>query len=221
MPKIALGRPISVVMQLESDGDDRLKEEKARGITIDLGFAYMSMAAGPQIGFIDVPGHERFVHTMLAGAAGIDYALLTIAADDGVKPQTLEHLAILDLLSVDRGAVVLTKADLASHERLGEVEREARAIIRGTDARERSGADRLGDDGAGRRRDAHPPRRASSVASDRAQGTRFRLAVDRVFTLRGVGLVATGTVASGIGPGGRPDPDQPIRAQARIRSLHA
>ena len=184
----------ALVRALTGVEGDRLKEEKARGITIELGFAYMSIAEGPPIGFIDGPGHERFVHTMLAGAAGIDYAILTIAADDGVKPQTLEHLAILDLLGVDRGVVVLTKADLASQERLGEVDREARAIIRGTtlakarvltvSAMAGQGVDALR---------AHLEA-ASSVTSDRFQGTRFRLAVDRVFTLPGVGLVATGSV---------------------------
>src|ERR1700720_1245887 len=97
---------------------DRLKEEKARGITIDLGFAYLPIAAGPVLGFVDVPGHERFVHTMLAGASGIDFALLAIAADDGIKPQTLEHLAIIDLLGVKRGLVALTKADIVPPERL-------------------------------------------------------------------------------------------------------
>ncbi|MGA8444959.1 MAG: GTP-binding protein, partial [Roseiarcus sp.] len=119
----------ALVRALTGVDGDRLKEEKARGITIDLGFAFMPTSAGPPLGFIDVPGHERFVHTMLAGAAGIEYAILTIAADDGIKPQTLEHLAILDLLGVDRGVVVLTKVDLASHERLAEVAREARAMI--------------------------------------------------------------------------------------------
>ena len=211
----------ALVRALTGVDGDRLKEEKARGITIDLGFAYMSMAAGPPIGFIDVPGHERFVHTMLAGAAGIDYAILTIAADDGVKPQTLEHLAILDLLGVDRGVVVLTKADLASHERLGEVDREARAIIRGTtlanarvlavSAMTEQGVDALR---------AHLEA-ASSVASDRSQGTRFRLAVDRVFTLPGVGLVATGTVYSGLVRVGDRVQISPSGLKARIRSLHA
>ncbi len=211
----------TLVRALTGVNGDRLKEEKARGITIDLGFAYMSIAAGPPIGFIDVPGHERFVHTMLAGAAGIDYAILTIAADDGVKPQTLEHLAILDLLGVDRGVVVLTKADLASHERLGEVDREARAIIRGTTlAKARvltvSAMTGQGFDALRAHLEA-----ASSVKSDRSQGTRFRLAVDRAFTLPGVGLVATGTVYSGLVRVGDRVQVSPSGLKVRIRSLHA
>ena len=179
------------------------------------------MAAGRPIGFIDVPGHERFVHTMLAGAAGIDYAILTIAADNGVKPQTLEHLAILDLLGVGRGVVVLTKADLASHERLGEVDRETRAIIRGTtlaNARVLAVSAMTGQGIDALR--AHLEA-ASSVTSDRSQGTRFRLAVDRVFNLPGVGLVATGTVYSGSVRVGDRIQISPSGLKVRIRSLHA
>ncbi|HWR88256.1 MAG TPA: GTP-binding protein, partial [Acidiferrobacterales bacterium] len=90
---------------------DRLKEEKARGITIDLGYAYAPLPNGEVLGFIDVPGHERFVHNMLAGATGIDTVLLVVAADDGVMPQTREHLEIVDLLGITHGAVALTKID--------------------------------------------------------------------------------------------------------------
>ena len=93
---------------------DRLKEEKARGISIDLGFAYLPAPDGAVLGFVDVPGHEKFVHNMLAGATGIDFVLLVIAADDGVMPQTREHLAIVDLLGITRGVVALTKIDLAA-----------------------------------------------------------------------------------------------------------
>jgi selenocysteine-specific elongation factor len=211
----------ALVRALTGVDGDRLKEEKARGITIDLGFAFMATAAGPPLGFIDVPGHERFVHTMLAGAAGIDYAILTIAADDGVKPQTLEHLAILDLLGVDRGVVVLTKADLASHDRLAEVAREARAMIGGTtlaNARALSVSAATGQGVEALR--AHLEA-ASSVASARSQGTRFRLAVDRVFTLSGVGVVATGTVYSGSAHVGDRVQISPSGLMARVRSLHA
>ena len=211
----------ALVRALTGVDGDRLKEEKARGITIDLGFAFMPTSAGPPLGFIDVPGHERFVHTMLAGAAGIEYAILTIAADDGIKPQTLEHLAILDLLGVDRGVVVLTKVDLASHERLAEVAREARAMIGGTTlANARvlavSAATGQGVDALRAHLEA-----ASSVPSNRSQGTGFRLAVDRVFTLSGIGVVATGTVYSGSARVGDRVQISPSGLMARIRSLHA
>src|SRR3984885_13598730 len=95
----------ALVKALTGVDGDRLKEEKARGVTIDLGFAYLPIKDGPVLGFVDVPGHERFVRTMVAGASGIDFALLVVAADEGLKPQTLEHLAIIDLLGVERGLV--------------------------------------------------------------------------------------------------------------------
>ena len=103
----------ALVRALTGVDTDRLKEEKARGISIDLGFAYLPAPDGTTLGFVDVPGHEKFVHNMLAGATGIDFVLLVVAADDGVMPQTREHLAIVDLLGIRRGIVALTKADLA------------------------------------------------------------------------------------------------------------
>src|SRR5215469_674775 len=106
----------ALVRALTGVDTDRLKEEKARGISIDLGFAYMPAPDGSVIGFVDVPGHERFVRNMLAGATGIDFVVLVIAADDGVMPQTREHLAIIDLLGISRGLVALTKIDLAEPE---------------------------------------------------------------------------------------------------------
>src|SRR6266851_7079484 len=121
----------ALVKSLTGVDGDRLKEEKARGITIDLGFAYLPLAGNKTLGFIDVPGHERFVHTMLAGASGIDFALLVVAADDGIKPQTLEHLAIIDLLGIRRGVVVLTKLDLVSPQRLADVSAQIRETIAG------------------------------------------------------------------------------------------
>jgi selenocysteine-specific elongation factor len=211
----------ALVKALTGVAGDRLKDEKARGITIDLGFAYMPTRSGQPIGFIDVPGHERFVHTMLAGASGIDFALLTIAVDDGIMPQTREHLAILDLLGVDRGAVVLTKADLASPERLEDVAQQAKALIAPTtlahaevlmvSALTGAGVDALR---------AHLEVGAVAVR-DRAAGQRFRLAVDRVFTLSGVGVVATGTVLSGSVHLGDRIQLSPSGLFARVRSLHA
>src|SRR3970040_1094232 len=106
----------SLVKALTGVDTDRLPEEKKRGLTIDLGFAYLD-----SLGFVDVPGHERFTRNMLCGVAAIDFVLLVVAADDGPMPQTREHLAILDLLGVPRGAVALTKVDRVAHERVGEV----------------------------------------------------------------------------------------------------
>src|SRR5580692_12354353 len=122
----------ALIKALTGIDGDRLKEEKARGITIDLGFAYLSVEGGQVLGFVDVPGHERFVHTMVAGASGIDFALLAVAADDGVMPQTLEHLAIIDLLGIRRGLVALTKADIASPQRVAEVTAQIEQASAGT-----------------------------------------------------------------------------------------
>ena len=114
----------TLVRALTGVDTDRLKEEKARGISIELGYAYTQLDNGDVLGFIDVPGHERLVHTMVAGACGIDFALLVVAADDGVMPQTREHLAILELLGVSRGAVALTKIDCVDSTRLSKHRRE-------------------------------------------------------------------------------------------------
>ena len=200
---------------------DRLKSEKARGITIDLGFAYMPTSSGSPIGFIDVPGHERFVHTMLAGASGVDFALLTIAVDDGIMPQTLEHLAILDLLGVDRGAVVLTKADLASPQSIETLARRAKAMIAPTTLAQAEimTVSALTGEGVDKLR-AHLEE-ASGAVRDESAGKRFRLAIDRVFTLSGVGVVATGTVMSGSVHVGDRIQLSPSGVFARVRSLHA
>jgi len=120
----------ALVKALTGIDADRLAEEKRRGITIDLGFAYTDTAEGV-FGFVDVPGHERFVHTMLSGATGIDAALLVVALDDGVMPQTQEHAAILDLLGIDRGVVALTKADIAA-DNIDAVTDEARELLAAT-----------------------------------------------------------------------------------------
>jgi selenocysteine-specific elongation factor len=211
----------ALVKALTGVAGDRLKDEKARGITIDLGFAYMPTRSGRSVGFIDVPGHERFVHTMLAGASGVDFALLTIAVDDGIMPQTREHLAILDLLDVKRGAVVLTKADLASPESIQRVALQAKAMIAMTALAHAEVLTVSALTGAG----VDPLRahleEAALAVPDRAAGKRFRLAVDRVFTLSGVGVVATGTVLSGSVHVGDRIQLSPSGLLARVRSLHA
>jgi selenocysteine-specific elongation factor len=200
---------------------DRLKDEKARGITIDLGFAYMPTRSGQPIGFIDVPGHERFVHTMLAGASGVDFALLTIAVDDGIMPQTLEHLAILDLLGIDRGVVVITKVDLASRESTENVARQAKAMIAATTLARAEVLTVSALTGAGVDALRAHLEEAAVAVRDRTSGRRFRLPVDRVFTLSGVGVVATGTVLSGSVHLGDRIQLSPSGLFARVRSLHA
>src|SRR5215469_5304063 len=122
----------SLVRALTGQDTDRLKEEQERGISIDLGFAYFTLPDGQRAGIVDVPGHERFVRNMLAGAHGMDLVLFTVAADDGVMPQTEEHLDILHLLGVQRGIFVVTKADLVNADRLKEVRDEIELLADGT-----------------------------------------------------------------------------------------
>ncbi len=211
----------ALVKALTGVDGDRLKEEKARGITIDLGFAYQPIEGGGVLGFVDVPGHERFVRTMLAGASGIDFALMAVAADDGIMPQTLEHLAILDLLGVRRGVVAVTKADLATPERLAEV---TAAIERAIADTALGGADILPVSAlTGQGIDDLRAILAVAAAetADRSADGRFRLAIDRAFTLPGVGVVVTGTVLSGAVQVGDHVTISPSGLTARVRSLHA
>ena len=211
----------ALVKALTGVDADRLKEEKARGITIDLGFAYTSFVAERITGFVDVPGHERFIHTMLAGAGGVDFALLVIAADDGIMPQTREHLAILDLLGVSRGAVALTKCDLADDARRASLTGDIHALLARTSlanapvlpvsALTGAGIEALRDLFAQAERD-------TPVAH--ADGP-FRLAVDRSFTLAGAGIVVTGTVLSGSVAIGDRVTISPSGLTARVRGIHA
>src|SRR4051794_17925752 len=122
----------TLVKALTGIDPDRLREERERAMTIDLGFAWLSLPSGRQVSVIDVPGHERFIKNMLAGVGGIDAALLVVAADEGVMPQTREHLAILDLLGIARGLVALTKVDLVDEEWLALVQEEIGAVLEGT-----------------------------------------------------------------------------------------
>jgi selenocysteine-specific elongation factor len=200
---------------------DRLKEEKARGISIDLGFAYLPAPDGGVVGFVDVPGHERFVHTMLAGAGGTDFALLLVAADDGVMPQTREHLAILKLLGIEAGAVVLSKADLADEARRAAVGAEIAALTAGGPFADAPvfAVSTLTGEGVDDLR-AHLFAAAAAQAG-RAAGGAFRLAVDRAFTLAGAGTVVTGTVLSGTVAVGDRVVVGPAGHAARVRSIHA
>ncbi len=211
----------SLVRALTGVETDRLKEEKARGISIDLGFAYLPVPGGGRLGFVDVPGHERFVHTMVAGASGIDFALLAVAADDGPMPQTREHLAILDLLGIRDGLVVLTKADLVEPQRLAEAEAETRALLAGTrlaSAEILPASSRTGEGIEFLREMLFAEARCHAA---RAGDGLFRLAVDRCFTLTGAGTVVTGTVLSGRARVGDRVAVSPAGTPARIRAIHA
>ncbi len=211
----------SLVRALTGVETDRLKEEKERGITIDLGFAYRDLGSGHRVGFVDVPGHERFVHTMLAGTGGIDVALLVVAADDGIMPQTREHLAILDLLGVSRGLVALTKADLVPPERLAQVAREIEPLLRGTSL---AGTQILPvSTASGEGVEAVRARLSDEAAgfTARSASGRFRLSVDRSFVLSGAGTVVTGTVLSGSVRIGDAVTVAPAGLAARVRSIHA
>ncbi|HEY1928503.1 MAG TPA: selenocysteine-specific translation elongation factor [Caulobacteraceae bacterium] len=211
----------ALVKALTGVDTDRLKEEKARGITIDLGFAYLAAPDGEVIGFVDVPGHERFVRTMVAGASGIDFAVLVVAADDGCKPQTFEHLAILDLLGVDRGLIALTKADLVTPERLTGVTQEIRAVLAGSGLAGAEIAPVSVFTGKGVEALRERLFAAAGEPVTRPTENRFRLAIDRSFTLQGVGVVVTGTVLSGAVSVGDRVTISPSGLSARVRGLHA
>jgi selenocysteine-specific elongation factor len=210
----------ALVRALTGVDTDRLKEEKARGITIDLGFAYMPAPDGTVLGFVDVPGHEKFIHNMLAGAGGIDFVLLVVAADDGVMPQTREHLAIVDLLGVERGVVALSKADLVPPERREAATAQIADLLEGTalagtDVVPVSSVTGEGVDELRARLFAD-----AQTAPRRARTGRFRLAVDRSFSLTGVGTVVTGTVLSGTVALGDHLTISPLGLAARVRSIH-
>jgi selenocysteine-specific elongation factor len=207
----------ALVKALTGIDADRLAEEKRRGITIDLGYAYIDTPNG-MLGFVDVPGHERFVHTMLAGASGIDAALFVVALDDGVMPQTREHAHILQLLGIERGIVALTKADLAPG-RVAEVGAQVGSLLAKTNLAVQSVVPVSAVTGEG----IEALRAALlSLAPRRRDSDRYpRLAVDRAFTLAGAGLVLTGTLVAG-----RVHTDDrlmlsPPGLELRVRGLHA
>src|SRR5688572_6726512 len=181
----------TLVHALTGIDPDRLQEEKDRGMTIDLGFAWLQLPGGSEVSIVDVPGHERFIKNMLAGVGGIDLALLVIAADEGIMPQTREHLAILDLLGVERGVVALTKSDLVDEEWLGLVSAEVEDVLKGTtlegspliacSAVTKDGLTDLLASVEAQLAEAQPKRDLG----------RPRLPIDRAFTISGFGTVVT------------------------------
>jgi selenocysteine-specific elongation factor len=187
----------ALVQALTGVDTDRLPEEKRRGITIELGFAPLELEGVGTVGIVDVPGHEAFVRTMLAGATGIDLAMLVVAADEGAMPQTREHLAILDLLGVSGGIVVLTKRDLVDDEWLELVTEDVRSLLRGSALETAEIVSASAQRGEGLDEVRAALTRAARAIPQRAADDLFRLPVDRAFSVRGTGTVVTGTVWSG------------------------
>ncbi len=227
----------ALVRALTGIDTDRLKEEKARGITIELGFAYQPVDAqqpeGPRIGFVDMPGHERFIHTMLAGTTGIGLALLVVAADDGVMPQTREHLQILQLLHLKQGAIALTKIDAVDSARVDAVRQQLTDLLAGTflaDAPVFACSAHRGDGISELRTHLHDAARAWHASRPQALASsadrHFRLAVDRSFSIEGRGTIVTGTVHDGSVSVGDtvqilPSSRHGKPLSARVRGLHA
>lgn len=211
----------SLVKALTGIDADRLLEEKARGITIDLGFAYTPLPDGETLGFVDVPGHEKLIHNMLAGATGIDFVLLLIAADDGPMPQTREHLAILDLLGLRRGAVALTKIDCVAPERVTAAMGEIRRLLSGMGLADCPIFPLSSVSGEGVPALRAHLEQAAQELPDRPDSGYFRMAVDRSFTIAGAGTVVTGTVFSGSVRIGDKLLVSPSGAEVRVRGIHA
>jgi selenocysteine-specific elongation factor len=209
----------SLVLALTKIDPDRLEEEKRRGMTIDLGFAYMQLPSGRRVGIVDVPGHQRFLKNMLAGVHGMDAVLLVIAADEGPMPQTREHLAIVDLLGIEHGLVVLTKADLVDDAWLGLVRDDVAGLIAGTSLQRAPIVAVSSTTGAGldQLRAALDEELAKTAA--RPDLGRPRLPVDRSFAMSGFGTVVTGTLVGGALRQGAELALLPAGRRVRIRGL--
>jgi selenocysteine-specific elongation factor len=211
----------SLVRALTGVDTDRLAEEKRRGLTIDLGFAYAPLGGAEPVGFIDVPGHERFLRNMLAGVSRVDLALLVVAADDGPMPQTREHLAILGLTGARALVVALTKIDRVDPERVAQAGAQVRGLLAEgpwADAPVFPVSTPTGEGLAALR--AHLADAAAAAVPDEPQG-RFRLAIDRAFSVAGAGLVLTGTVLSGRALPGDTLVISPLGREVRVRGIHA
>ena len=212
----------ALLQALTGQAGDRRREERERGMTIDLGYLYAALEPGAALtGFIDVPGHERFTHNMLAGAQGIDLVLLVVAADDGVMPQTREHLAIVELLGIPRALIAITKCDRVDPARVQAVDEQIEALLAPGPY---TGAPRIALSsvtGAGVETLRQALLQAQHEVLQRNIHGGFRLAIDRAFSVAGAGIVVTGTALSGqvavgdtlmLGPQGKP---------VRVRGLHA
>jgi selenocysteine-specific elongation factor len=187
----------SLIKAVTGTNTDRLKEEKLRGITIELGFASLDLPSGRHLGIVDVPGHEKFVKNMVAGATGIDMVAMVIAADEGVMPQTREHMEICSLLGVEHGLVALTKIDMIDEEWLELVEEDIREFVAGTFLENKAIVPVSSANGEGIDTFVAALDDLSGQIPDRSSSNLFRLPVDRVFTMKGFGTVITGSLMSG------------------------
>src|SRR2546423_3837545 len=211
----------TLIKALTGIDPDRLQEEKERGMTIDLGFAWLRLSNGVEVSIVDVPGHERFIHNMLAGLGGIDIALLVVAADEGVMPQTREHVAILDLLGISNGVVALPKRALVDDEWLDLVQADIEEFLSTTSLRgvpvvpcsatTRVGLDHLID----------VIQNLLAKERTRPNTGRPRLPIDRVFTVAGFGTVVTGTLIDGELHLGQELEVQPGGLRTRVRGLQS
>jgi len=211
----------TLVQALTGIDPDRLREEKERGLTIDLGFAWFTLPGGQEVSIVDVPGHERFIKNMLSGVGGIDLALLVIAADEGVMPQTREHLAIIDLLGIHHGVVALTKADLVETDFLQLAAAEVEEVLQGTTL---EGAPIIPCSGVTRAGLDDLRAALESMLADtpgRADTGRARLPIDRVFTMPGFGTIVTGTLIDGSLVTGQEVEVVPSGLRSRIRGLQS
>jgi selenocysteine-specific elongation factor len=208
----------ALIRQLTGVDTDRLEEEKRRGLSIDLGFAYRRVDGDTTLGFIDVPGHTRFINTMIAGVSGIDLGMLVVAADDGVMPQTLEHIDVLRLLGIDQCIVVISKIDRVEPERVTAVADAAQALL-GEDCC-RAAFPVSNSTGEGIAALQHYLDKLAVTHHQRSSAGNFRLSVDRAFLLKGTGLVLTGTAISGAVAVGDELQLLPQGVSVRVRSLH-
>jgi selenocysteine-specific elongation factor len=211
----------SLIRALTGIDPDRLAEEKRRGLTIDLGFARMQLPDGRWLGFVDVPGHERFVRNMVAGATGIDLVLLVVAADDGVMPQTVEHLEILDLLGVRGGVIALNKVDMVDASLAALAAGEVRELVRGTPLADAPILPVSAATGAGLEALREALAACAQAVVPRDDRGPFRMPIQRVFSLPGIGTVVTGIPQSGrIEPGAEVE-FLPLGARCEVRGIHA
>jgi selenocysteine-specific elongation factor len=209
----------ALVRALTGIDTDRLKEEKQRGISIDLGFAHLQLSENVRLGLVDVPGHERFIKNMLAGVSGIDLVLFVIASDESIKPQTREHFDICMLLGIRKGIIVLTKADLADRDLLELAKLEAGEFVRGSFLEDSPVVAVSVATGAGLDELRSELARLAATVPEKDASQHFRLPIDRAFAMRGFGAVVTGTLVSGMVRVDQEIELHPARKRVRVRGI--